>query len=70
MTNNLTHIQIDPRVESIVMPEIVKIGKPGATSGGAAKTGIQEIEGATLAVEDLNAKGGVNGVKFELTTPC
>jgi branched-chain amino acid transport system substrate-binding protein len=46
--------------------EVVKIGKPGATSGGAAKTGIQEIEGSTLAVEDLNAKGGVNGVKFEL----
>ncbi|MHA1170397.1 MAG: hypothetical protein ACTSRU_21425, partial [Candidatus Hodarchaeales archaeon] len=26
MTNKMTHIQVDPRVESIVMPENVKIG--------------------------------------------
>ncbi len=46
--------------------EVVKIGKPAPISGGGAQTGIPQVEGATLAVEDLNDKGGVKGIKFEL----
>ena len=44
------------------------IGATGPLTGGAASYGISVKEGAQLAVEELNANGGINGmqVKFEI----
>ena len=44
----------------------VKIGVAGPITGGQAKNGQDLKEGAILAVEDWNAKGGVLGRKIEL----
>jgi branched-chain amino acid transport system substrate-binding protein len=51
---------------AFVAAQTVKIGKPAPISGAGAQTGIPQVEGATLAVEELNAKGGVKGIKFDL----
>lgn len=46
--------------------EPIRIGGQGATSGAHADYGWQMMAGATLAVEEINAKGGVMGRKLEL----
>lgn len=46
--------------------EPIRIGGQGATSGAHADYGWQMMAGATLAVEEINAKGGVLGRKLEL----
>ena len=44
----------------------IKIGGQGATSGAHADYGWQMMAGATLAIEQINAKGGIFGRKLEL----
>ncbi len=44
----------------------IKIGGQGATSGAHADYGWQMMAGATLAIEQVNAKGGILGRKLEL----
>ncbi len=44
----------------------IKIGGQGATSGAHSDYGWQMMAGATLAIEEINAKGGVLGRKLEL----
>jgi len=46
--------------------EPIRIGGQGATSGAHADYGWQMMAGATLAVEEINGKGGVLGRKLEL----
>ncbi|MBR4768751.1 MAG: ABC transporter substrate-binding protein, partial [Lachnospiraceae bacterium] len=41
-----------------------KIGATGPLTGGASSYGISVNNGAALAVEEINAAGGLNGVKF------
>lgn len=45
--------------------ETIKIGGLLETSGGVASLGQPGLEGANLAVEQINAKGGINGKKVE-----
>ena len=42
------------------------IGATGPLTGDASSYGISVNEGATLAIEEINAAGGLNGVKFKL----
>jgi branched-chain amino acid transport system substrate-binding protein len=44
----------------------IKIGGQGAISGAHADYGWQMMAGATLAIEEVNAKGGILGRKLEL----
>ena len=46
--------------------ETVKLGMATDLSGSAALLGVAGVNGVTLAVEDLNAAGGVLGKKIEL----
>ena len=52
---------------SIVLAEgSIKIGFPMPLSGPAAVYGVPILKGAEMAVEEINAKGGVLGKKLEL----
>jgi branched-chain amino acid transport system substrate-binding protein len=44
---------------------VLKIGGIGPISGGAAVYGIAVKNGAQLAVDEINAAGGINGVQIE-----
>ncbi|MBI2164759.1 MAG: ABC transporter substrate-binding protein [candidate division NC10 bacterium] len=44
----------------------VKVGAQGAASGAHADYGRQINMGASMAVEEINAKGGILGCKVEL----
>lgn len=44
----------------------VKIGGIGATTGAYANYGLSVKQGAQLAVDQINAAGGFDGIKFEL----
>jgi len=44
----------------------IKIGVAGAHSGDLASYGLPSINAATLVVDEVNAKGGINGRKLEL----
>ena len=44
---------------------VFKIGGIGPTTGGAALYGIAVEQGAELAVKEINAAGGINGVQIE-----
>lgn len=44
----------------------IKIGVAGAHSGDLASYGLPSVNAAKLVVEDINAKGGINGRKVEL----
>jgi branched-chain amino acid transport system substrate-binding protein len=46
----------------------IKIGVVGPITGQYAAFGEQMVKGATMAVEEVNAAGGVNGQKIELVT--
>jgi branched-chain amino acid transport system substrate-binding protein len=48
--------------------DTIKIGVAGPMTGDQAKLGSDLVNGATLAVEEWNAKGGVLGKKIELVT--
>jgi branched-chain amino acid transport system substrate-binding protein len=44
----------------------IKIGFAGPTTGGGASYGMPQVFGATMAIEEVNAKGGINGKMVEL----
>ncbi len=44
----------------------IKIGASGPLTGGAAMYGIAVQNSAQLAIDEINAKGGLNGIMFEL----
>jgi branched-chain amino acid transport system substrate-binding protein len=46
----------------------ILIGTIAGTTGAYGSTGVAMVNGAKLAVQDVNAAGGVNGHKFSLTT--
>lgn len=46
----------------------IVIGAIAGTTGAYGSTGVAVINGAKMAVADVNAKGGVNGRKFSLMT--
>ncbi len=46
--------------------DTIKIGVGGVISGDLAPYGISSVRGVEIAVEDLNAKGGILGKKVEL----
>ncbi len=46
--------------------EKIKIGISGPLTGGAAKYGIAVENSAKLAVKEINAAGGLNGIMFEV----
>ncbi len=46
--------------------ETIKIGVSGPLTGGAAKYGIAVKNAAQLAVDEINAAGGLDGMMFEL----
>lgn len=47
--------------------DTIKIGGIGALTGGYANYGLSVQHGAQLAVDEINAAGGVNGKKLELS---
>jgi branched-chain amino acid transport system substrate-binding protein len=47
-------------------PQAIKIGAIFSLTGWAATGGKPELQGAQMAIEEINAKGGVNGRKLEL----
>lgn len=44
---------------------VLKIGGIGPTTGGAAVYGVAVKNAATMAVEEINAAGGINGMQIE-----
>ena len=44
----------------------IKLGVSNAQSGPAAALGLGVLEGANVFLDELNAKGGVNGRKVKL----
>lgn len=46
--------------------DTIKIGSAGVISGDLAPYGISAVRGVEMAIEDLNAKGGILGKKIEL----
>lgn len=46
--------------------ETIKIGLSGPLTGGAASYGKAVAYSAQLAIDEINAAGGLNGIKFEL----
>ena len=49
-------------------PDTIKIGWVGPLSGAATSYGIPEFNGAKMAVETINADGGISGRTIELIT--
>ena len=45
---------------------VIKIGVAGAHTGDLASYGLPSVNAATLVIEAVNAKGGINGRKVEL----
>ncbi len=54
--------------EGAASGETIKIGVIGPLTGPAATYGIAVQNGADLAVKEINAAGGVNGIMFENST--
>ena len=46
--------------------DVIKVGGQGVTSGAHADYGWQMIAGSTMAIEEINAKGGILGSKLEM----
>lgn len=46
--------------------DTIKLGYIGPLTGDAASYGVDTVNGVTMAVEELNAAGGINGKKIEL----
>lgn len=46
--------------------DTMKIGATGAHSGGLASYGLPTVKAAEMIVNEINAKGGINGKKVEL----
>lgn len=48
--------------------DVIKIGVVDTYSGGAAPLGIDALNGLKMGFDEINAKGGVLGKKFEIVT--
>lgn len=48
--------------------DTLKVGGLFALTGGGAQFGQDELRGATLAIEEINAAGGIEGMQLELVT--
>ena len=48
--------------------DTIKIGFVGALTGPSATMGQANMQGAQMAIDEINAAGGVNGIKLELVT--
>jgi len=57
---------VAPYVHAGPLPDVIKIGGQGVTSGAHADYGRQMIMGSTLAIDEINAAGGILGSKLEL----
>lgn len=57
---------LTPTISPAELPRVIKIGGQGVTSGAHADYGRQMIMGATLAIDEINAAGGVLGSKLEM----
>ena len=59
-----------PKSQSLTNPSRVsaqiKIGDIGPSTGKYATFGEQMVEGATMAADEINAAGGVNGTMLQL----
>jgi branched-chain amino acid transport system substrate-binding protein len=53
-------------MKKVLGVEVIKIGGQGVTSGAHADYGWQILAGSTMAIEEINAKGGILGSKLEL----
>lgn len=62
----LPFLMMSAGLAGAVMAADIKVGAAEALTGPAAKYGIAIKNGLTLAAEEINAKGGVNGNKFVL----
>ncbi len=51
---------------SALAADTIKLGLPGAHTGDLAGYGLPAMNAATLVVEDINAKGGILGMKVEI----
>ena len=58
-------IAIGCQKKEVVVPTI-KIGVAGAHTGDLASYGLPSVNAAKLVIEEVNAKGGINGAKIEL----
>src|SRR3954451_19332255 len=47
-------------------PDTIKLGLVAAMSGQSAKSGEAIVRGLSLAIDEINAKGGIRGQKLEL----
>lgn len=59
-------IAADARDGGTGADQVLKLGSIWATSGPGAAFGPQQVQGAELAVEQINADGGVEGATLEL----
>ena len=50
----------------VMAADSIKIGVAGAHSGDLASYGLPTVKAAELVINDVNAKGGINGTKVEL----
>lgn len=57
---------LTPAVSPADLPKVIKIGGQGVTSGAHADYGRQMIMGSTLAIDEINAAGGILGSKLEM----
>jgi len=62
----LVTFAIAPYANPGPLPKVIKIGGQGVTSGAHADYGRQMIMGSTLAIDEINAAGGILGSKLEL----
>jgi branched-chain amino acid transport system substrate-binding protein len=62
----LVAFAIAPYAHAGPLPKVIKIGGQGVTSGALADYGRQMIMGSTLAIDEINAAGGILGSKLEL----
>lgn len=51
-----------------VLPDVIKIGQIQSLSGGLGPFGTKIAKGAQLAVDEVNAKGGIRGRRIQLIT--
>jgi branched-chain amino acid transport system substrate-binding protein len=76
MTGTATGLRIAAAVAAAsfgaLMPtqaqEEIKIGYAGALTGPAALVGVEIKRGAEIAIDEINAKGGIKGRKLTLVS--
>src|SRR5262245_20213823 len=66
MTRTLIALALAAACAPALAQEPSKIGLVTALSGQSARAGEAITRGLTVAIDELNAKGGVKGRKFEL----